>query len=280
MKVPKLLSAIKYRLTHRETQLEDTSLCGLSLKTTPGTIRKTTDQDDTWFYYLAQHHPVTFDIGCNVGYTALLAMIQKPERSYLLVDPNPTALNQAQLNLIGNNLGFKAQYFSGFVSDTQDETVKFYTIGAGQAGSMHASHAESAAMVNSFMQVRTVTLDYLYQYYEIKPDLVKIDVEGAETLVMNGATTLAKETQCTFFVEMHTVENLGMEKAGQLMIDWCKSNQYKAWYLKDAIEFTAAEMIKTRGKCHLLLLPDHKQYPEYLKNIPQGAPLPSTISSD
>lgn len=280
MKVSKLLSAIKYRLSHRDIQLEESSLCGLTLKITPGTIRKKTDQDDAWFYYLAQHHDIIFDIGCNVGYTALLAMIQKPDRSYLLVDPNPTALNQAQLNLIGNNLGFKAQYFCGFVSDTQDETIKFYTIGAGQAGSMHASHAESAAMVNSFMQVRTVTLDFLYQYYNIKPDLVKIDVEGAETLVMNGATSIAKETQCTFFVEMHNVENLGRERAGQLLIDWCKTNRYKAWYLKDAIEFTAAEMIKTRGKCHLLLLPEQKGYPEYLRNIPQSAPLPSTLSAN
>ena len=280
MKVPKLLSALKYRLTHREIPMETSILCGVNLKTTTGTIRKKTDQDDAWFYFLAQHHPMIFDIGSNVGYTALLAMIQKPDRPYLLVDPNPTALNQAHLNLIGNNLGFKAQYFSGFVSDKQDETIKFYTIGAGAAGSMHASHAESAALVNSFMQVRTVTLDFLYQYYNVKPDLVKIDVEGAETLVMEGATIIARETQCTFFVEMHTVENLGMEKAGQLMIDWCKRNEYKAWYLKDAVEFSSAELIKSRGKCHLLLLPKQKNYPEYLKNIPQGAPLPSTISKD
>lgn len=275
----KTLSAIKYKLTHRDAKMESSRLCGLTLKTIPGTIRKKTDQDDAWFFYLAQHHNTIFDIGCNVGYTALLAMIQKSDRPYLLVDPNPTALNQAQLNLISNNMGFKAQYFSGFVSDKQDDTVKFYTIGAGAAGSMFASHAESAAVVNSFTQVKTVTLDFLYQYYNLAPDLVKIDVEGAETMVMKGAAILAKETQCTFFVEMHTVENLGMEQAGQLMIDWCLANQYRAWYLTDAVEFNAAEMIKTRGKCHLLLLPKKKDYPDYLKEISQNAPLPETLSS-
>lgn len=280
MKINKILSGIKYRVMHRESQLEMSMLCGLNLKTLPGTIRKRVDQDDAWFFYLAQHHDIIFDIGCNVGYTALIAMVQNPNRDYLLVDPNATALNYAQLNLISNNLGFKAQYFSGFVSDQQDEVMKFYTIGAGAAGSMHASHAESAAMVNTFLQVKTITLDFLYQYYNMKPDLVKIDVEGAETLVMSGATILAKETQCTFFVEMHKVENLGMENAGQLMIDWCHANDYRAWYLKDAVELTFAEMIKTRGKCHLLLLPKHQDYPYYLKNISQGAALPETISFD
>lgn len=280
MKIKKILSGFKYKMMHRDSGLVSSGLCGFNLKVFRGTIRKKVDQDDAWFFYLAQHHNIIFDIGCNVGYTALLAMVQNPSRPYLLVDPNPTALNQAQLNLISNNLGYKAHYFSGFVSDRQNEVVKFYTIGAGAAGSMYASHAESAAMVNSFMPVRTVTLDFLYQYYNMKPDLVKIDVEGAETLVMNGATILAKETQCAFFVEMHSVENLKMEKAGQLMIDWCKANQYKAWYLKDAVELISADMIKRRGKCHLLLLPERKKYPEYLKNIPQGAPLPSTISAN
>ncbi|MEZ4802535.1 MAG: FkbM family methyltransferase [Gelidibacter sp.] len=279
MKTSKILSAIKYRFTHREIKMEISKLCGVILKTVPGTIRNKTDQDDAWFYCLAQQNNVIFDIGCNVGYTALLALIQNPDRPYLLVDPNPIALNQAQLNLISNNLGFKAQYFSGFVSDKQNDSVKFYTIGAGAAGSMHPSHAESAALVNSFTQVKTVTLDFLYKYYGIKPNLVKIDVEGAEILVMNGANILAKETQCAFFVEMHNVENMGMKKAGQLMIDWCQANQYKAWYLKDAVEFKNSELIKERGKCHLLLLPEQQVYPDYLKNIPQGSPLPTNQMS-
>ena len=280
MKLKKVLSAIKHKLSHRGEVLESSSLCGLPLKTIPGTIRKQTDQDDAWFFYLSKHHEVIFDIGCNIGYTALLAMVQNPDRQFILVDPNPTALNQAQLNLVSNNLGFKAQYFSAFVSDKQDDTVKFYTLGAGAAGSMYASHAESAAIVNSFTQVKTVTLDYLYKYYNLKPNLVKIDVEGAETMVMKGAETLARETQCTFFVEMHNVENLGMEQAGQLMIDWCRANNYKAWYLTEAVEFNNAKMIQARGKCHLLLLPDTKSYPEYLKNISQNAPLPNTISGN
>lgn len=280
MKFKKVLTAIKQKWTEREVVLEASNLCGIPLKTIQGTIRKKTDQDDAWFFYLAKHHDIIFDIGCNIGYTALLAMIQNPNREFVLVDPNPRALNHAHLNLVSNNLGFKAQYFSGFVSDKQDDTVKFYTIGSGAAGSMYASHAESAAMVNAFTQVKTVTLDFLYKFYGLKPDLVKIDVEGAETLVMRGAETLAKETQCIFFVEMHTVENLGMEKAGQLILDWCQKNNYRAWYLKDAVEFINAEMIQDRGKCHLLLQPKSMEYPEYLKTIPQSAPLPNSINGN
>ena len=277
MKFKKWLSGIYYSIKREDTKLKASSLCGVPLKTYNETIRATPDQDDAWFFYLAKYHKVIFDIGANIGYTALLAMIQDPDRDYVLVDPNPLALQKAQGNLLNNNLGFRARYYSAFVSDKPNEVVKFYTLGAGAAGSMYSSHAESAAAVNSFKDVTTVTLDYLYSYYSLRPDLVKIDVEGAETLVMEGAKTLAKETKCTFFVEMHNVKDLGMEKATEMMIAWSKKMDYKVWYLKSGEELTSGAIVKKRGKCHILVMPKEEQYPHYLKRLEQNSPLPATI---
>src|SRR5690554_4830665 len=278
MKIKKMLAAVYYSFKKDSQKLINSKLCSIPLRTYQGTIRKTTDQDDAWFFELAKNHEVIYDIGANVGYTALLAFIQNPNREYLLVDPNPLALQKAQGNLLNNNLGFKAQYYSAFVSDTLNENIKFYTLGSGAAGSMHPSHAESAAAVNSFRTASTVTLDYLYSYYNLTPDLVKIDVEGAETLVMKDARTLAKETKCTFFIEIHNVEGLSMEKATDLIIDWAQENQYKVWYLKTGEELFFGEIVKSRGKCHLLVLPEDKSYFSYLKGIKQHAPLPDKIS--
>ncbi len=277
MKYKKWLSGIYYSLKREDNKLKASTLCGVPLRTYSETIRSTADQDDTWFFYLAKHHKVIFDIGANVGYTALLAMIQDPDRQYVLVDPNPLALQKAQGNLLNNNLGFKALYYSAFVSDKSNEVVKFYTLGSGAAGSMHSSHAESAASVNSFKNVSTVTLDYLYSYYDVVPDLIKIDVEGAETLVMEGAKRLAKETKCTFFIEMHNVKDLSMQKATEVMIAWSKKMGYKVWYLKNGEELISGEIVKNRGKCHLLLLPSEKPYPKYLIGIKQNMPLPTKI---
>ena len=76
---------------------------------------------------------------------------------------------------------------------------------------------------------------------------------------------------------MHNVEGLGMEKAGQFMMDWCSKMNYKVWYLKTGEELKEASTIKNRGKCHLLLLPESSPYPNYLKGIEQKAPLPKTL---
>lgn len=277
MSIKKQVTGLWYKFNQNKIAYVKSNLCGIDLITTQGTIRFKTDQDDAWFFHLAKHHKIIFDIGANVGYTALLATIQDPSRAYLLVDPNPKALAQANYNLMANNLGFKAFYYAAFVSDKMDENVKFYTVGSGAAGSMHPEHAKSAAAVNSFKLVKTVTLNYLYTYYNMNPDLVKIDVEGAEALVMLGANEMAKKTQCSFFIEMHAIESLSMQENGQKMIDWCVENKYKTWYLKTGEELTNAETIKTRGKCHLLLMPENKDYPEYLKDIKERASLPTSL---
>jgi FkbM family methyltransferase len=277
MRLKKILKAISYRIKNQGQNFASSQICNVPVRVLTGTIKERVDQDDAWWFYLAKHHEVIFDIGCNIGYTALLALIQYPNRQIILVDANPKALQKAASNIIENGLGYRAQYVSAFVGNKIDDMVRFYTIGAGAAGSMYASHAETASSLNSFMDVKTVTLDYLYSFYKLSPDLVKIDVEGAEALVMEGAKILAKETNCTFFIEMHDVENLGMEAAGKLMLNWCCKMDYNAWYLKTGKMLTIAETIKERGRCHLLLLPKDKSYPEYLLGVRQYAPLPKFI---
>lgn len=277
MSIKTTIKKVYHAIKPKQNSFVKANLCGIPLQVLPGTVRTKVDQDDAWWFYLVKHHNKVYDIGCNIGYTALLALIQDPKKEIILVDPNPVALQHAAMNIINNRLGTKAQFHAAFVGDTLDATVKFFTVGSGAAGSMYASHAETASAMNSFMEVKTITLDFMHEFYEMKPDLVKIDVEGAETLVMKAATNLAKETQCTFFIEMHNVENLGMEAAGDTMVQWCEENNYKAWYLKTEEVIRSGKPIATRGKCHLLLLPEKVNYPDYLKGITQNSPLPDTI---
>lgn len=268
----------KFKKRFLETSsFQEVQLCGVTLKLLKNSIRLKEDHDDAWWFYLAKHHNTIYDIGCNVGYMSLLALIQNPKRNILLVDPNPKALSRAAVHLITNGLESHARFLSAFVSDTVNETVSFYSIEAGAAGSMYASHAKTAASTGAVSEVQTVTLDYLYNEYKLKPDLVKIDVEGAETLVMQSAKKIATECQCDFFIEMHNLENLGMEAAAQKMIDWCHEVDYNAWYLMKGELLQSAKEVSDRGKCHLLLLPKSKSYPNYLKGIKQSAKLPKSI---
>jgi FkbM family methyltransferase len=272
----KLKKIISFYL-NKEKLYENRVLCGVQLKTLPSTIRQKVDKDDAWYYSLVKNSEHVFDLGCNIGYTSLLAAIQKNNKSILLVDPNPEVLAKAAQNMIYNGFGLKSKFVSAFIADKVGEKLNFFTVGVGEAGSMFASHAKTAAAVNSFYEVEKITIDYLVDKFGYIPDLIKIDVEGAESLALTGAKNTASYLKAKFFIEMHSVDELPMKANAQLVLNWCSENNYRAYYLAEGIELTNSETIAKRGKCHLLLIPKGEVFPSYLKNIKEGEKLPISI---
>ena len=210
-----------------------------------------------------------------MGYTALLANIQGYTENLLLVDPNPKALAIAAKNLIYNNLAGNCTFISSFVSDHIGDEIPFYTVGSGAAGSMFKGHAESAASVNSYFMVATTTIDELVRQVGWQPDFVKIDVEGAESLVLAGAGKLAESKTTLFMIEMHSPPELPMVENTKRVLEWCTQFGYESWYMKEGVRLESPEQIAHRGKCHLLLQPKGWSYPEVIKNIQQGTQLSS-----
>src|SRR5690606_25082192 len=113
-------------------------------------------------------------------------------------------------NLAANNMSLNCRFHQSFVSSSDTERVKFFTVGTGAAGSMYRSHAKTAAAIDSYVYVETVSLNTLCERTDLWPDLVKIDVEGAESLVLEGAEKLAELASAFFFVEMHSTMELPM----------------------------------------------------------------------
>ncbi len=230
-----------------------------------GTIRKKTDQDDAWLYQLFSGVDTFFDVGASVGYTSLLGLTQSNIRA-ILVDASPDSLSMAAKNLIVNSLSFNASFYLAFVSNKEDDEIDFYSDG-GAAGSMYSSHAKSAVKNKSVQKVRTTTVDFLSAFYKIVPDLIKIDIEGAELLALEGSVKVASQQKSTFFIEMHRLDERSMQESGDFVINWCKENDYIAYYPTFHQKLESGATIKDRGKCHLILLPKDASYPKELMNI-------------
>ena len=148
--------------------------------------------------------------------------------------------------------------------------MKFYALVAGAAGSIYPGHSASAAKSGSWFWVESTTIDLLSEEYNIVPDLVKIDVEGAEYKALMGATNVARQQKTSFFVEMHSPKEITMEQNAKWILGWCSSHSYQPWYLKDKCLLEEPEQIKHRGRCHLLLLPNGENFPDYLNRITEG----------
>ena len=251
-------------------QLEVINFLNKRLKVLKGTIRTIPDKDDAWLFELARHHKVIFDVGSNIGQAAMLMLYHDNVDKIVLIDPNPKALSYAAENMIMNNLSHKAHFIPAFISDRAGETVELYTVGVGAAGSKFKGFAKTASKMDSHFSVNTVTLDSLSESLVLYPDLVKIDVEGAEWEVLQGAIRLATEIRPVFFVEMHSGLELSIGNNTERILDWCSQVGYRAWYLKTK-EPLSFESIKNRGRYHALLLPEERDFPEYLKTISEGS---------
>ncbi|HEY9176143.1 MAG TPA: FkbM family methyltransferase [Flavipsychrobacter sp.] len=270
VKIRKLISAYKTKLLGQKNATERVMLGEVAVTVTEGAINKKADKDDAWWYAMAQRYGKIYDVGANVGYSTMLACLNDMDKTVLLADPNPMALEVARQNLERNGMGNCKSYVNAFVGEQRGNQVKFYTLGTGSAGSMFGSHADSAKAVNAWYMVDTTTLDDIVAETGIVPQLVKIDVEAAESHVLNGAQALARQQTAIFLVEMHAPPEMPMLKNAGLVLDWCTANSYQAYYMKEHTLLTSPEQIAHRGRCHLLLLPSRMPYPEYLEAIGEG----------
>jgi FkbM family methyltransferase len=237
------------------------------------------DNDGAWYAYLVRDAHVIFDIGANVGWTALLACVYGRPNRIVLVDPNPMALTFAAGNLAMNDFAENCVFVKRFISDKPGDKVKFFTVGPGAAGSMFAVHAKTASSLASWFWVSTTTVDELSSRLKLVPDLIKIDVEGAEHLVLLGAAKVAQKGNPKIFVEVHSNSELSMEDNCRRILNWAATNGYAVWYLTDGTQITTPDHIKHRGRCHVLLLKEGIGYPEDLRSINQGAELPPIVET-
>jgi FkbM family methyltransferase len=140
-----------------------------------------------------------FDVGANVGYYSILASALVGTRGTVTafepVVENIVFLRQhVVLNRTDN-----VRILPLAVSD--EEGISKFS--SGPVTSMGALVRDDGA---GDMLVATTTLDSIVQYLKIVPDVIKVDVEGAEMRVLGGATSLLKERRPKIFLSTHSKE--------------------------------------------------------------------------
>ena len=252
--------------------LSNVVIAGHKVTIRSGSYPAEPDYDYAWQVALAQDARVVFDIGANQGQTALNVLLGGGVGCLVLVEANPEALATAAENLIRNGLSSKVRFISAFLSDTCGEELELFVVGSGAAGSRFRSHSTTAAQSGSHIAVWTLTMDHLVEEQGISPDLVIIDVEGAEHSVLMGARKTIALSRPRILVEMHSPEEIGgMSENAQRVLSWCKKSEYRAWYLAEGAELLEVVQLAHRGRCHLLLQTAELGFPEILRGIEQGA---------
>lgn len=155
------------------------------------------DFDRRMLYSLIREDYVCFDIGANIGETTLnFAQLAKNGKVYSF-EPVPFLYERLTTN-VGLNTFKNIELHNLAISDNSDDL--FFEAPKNRNSSGISLTKENS---NTSMRVASNTLDEFVSSKQIeKIDFIKIDVEGFENYVINGAKQTLKKFKPMLFVEI------------------------------------------------------------------------------
>ncbi|ABQ25882.1 FkbM family methyltransferase [Geotalea uraniireducens] len=162
-----------------------------------GNIYCTLDEFSDMAYVLHVMTPEDFfvDIGANVGSYTILACAAKGARGYCF-EPIPSTFQRLAANIRLNDLSCRVEAFNLGLSNKEGELV--FT--SSENCTNHVVTDGEKAM--SVIKVKVVSLDTILS--GLSPSMLKLDVEGFETLVLQGAhETLSNHSLHSVVMELN-----------------------------------------------------------------------------
>lgn len=160
-----------------------------------------------------------FDIGAHIGLNSLCyAKMVGQNGRVIAFEPNSINRDRMRINLSHNLQLKKIITISALAISNKNGSDDFFMTNAIEDGTSSGSvigsikdTSEKLRYENEYgfkrMKVRTSTLDSFVTKTRIHPDLIKIDVEGAETLVLEGALKTIQKYKPLILIELHTILN-------------------------------------------------------------------------
>ena len=170
---------------------------------------------------LVRKGDVVYDIGANIGlYSRFIAQYCQASKVYAFepVGSNCRLFTQnmslggceSKVVLLPLAAGNEDGTFAFQVDDLTSNSGSLDAVRSGRASQSRAQYGMPPRTVS----VPVTRLDSLMERNEIaKPDVLKLDVEGAEALVLEGAAHLLSQHECRLVIELHGPE-VGREVSG------------------------------------------------------------------
>ncbi|MGI9450553.1 MAG: FkbM family methyltransferase [Geminicoccaceae bacterium] len=138
------------------------------------------------------------DVGAHLGYYGCIAGALDRDRRVFLFEMNHNLVPLIQRNLDANRLN-NAEVVNHPVSDRR-KTVS-YDRDSTDAGLSMAEGTATPATPSH--QIETVTLDDFFHERGVVPDVIKMDVQGAELEALKGGERLLRDHHPVLFLEVH-----------------------------------------------------------------------------
>lgn len=171
------------------------------------------------------------DAGANCGlFTVAGARVVGSSGKVLSFEPGPTVLPMLERNVSQNDLGMVTIHRCGLGAEAGKVRLYQHPHGASSATLGCAPGSEA-----SFVEIEIDTLDAVLARSDIKQiDLIKMDVEGAEELILRGASGLFERhrPRVLFEINPEAIANLALKVDG-------------AWSILAALGYTFFQVDET-----------------------------------
>lgn len=192
------------------------------------------------------------DAGCHVGYyTCLFAKLVGKEGHVFAFDANPQACERTRVNLQLNGV-CGAEIVQAALADSEG-TAQFYVSVDDQTG---LSSLGAIPFFKHTISVPKMTLmEFLKQRGIERVRLLKLDVEGAEELVLRGAEILLNAHRFDFILaecydERLRLLNSSTERVAEIL----RHAGYAAWDFMPLRGWAESEHVRSRGDCNYLFV--------------------------
>lgn len=195
---------------------------------------------------LLEDDEVFWDIGANVGYFTLVAATALANRGQIVVfEPGNNAFARLTENLSLNPFT-NIKIYQLAVSDREGEAVLHVS---GDIADSSASLFELGGSRSGHEVCRTVALDQFLAAENLRPPtLIKVDAEGAELAVLQGAQDLISQSPPLFLMEMEE-KNLAAAGASKAAIQQFLSGYgYRAAFLRKGRWYATADLKTIKGR--------------------------------
>lgn len=156
-----------------------------------------------WWALLSDHSRMAFDIGAHCGFYALYTATRNAQARVYAFEPNSILRDDLSRNIALNGVGAQVTVDPRAIADRAGSIVLHVRQFEPATASVHRPPWDYEATI----EVRSVSLDEFRAERSVDfVDLIKIDVEGAEGLVLHGmASGLAEDVYQWIVMETHHV---------------------------------------------------------------------------
>lgn len=150
-------------------------------------------------FYTSKPNPYILDCGSNIGVSVLRYKELYPECKITAFEPDPKIHNVLLNNIHHNSLQDVETLQAGLWSETGSQEFLSFKNSDSQSGHINMDNPEDNQTISNRIHVDTV---WLGDYLQTPIDFLKLDVEGAELIVLESCKHLLSNVK-QMMVEVH-----------------------------------------------------------------------------